>query len=532
MSPSAGTRVTPNVELVRPLGEGGMGKVWVARHLGLDAEVAVKFVSADFDDASAAERFKREAALSAKIKSPHVVKTFDYGLTDGVPYIVMELLAGETLGDRLARVERLVPRDVSLIVSQTAQVLEEAHALGVVHRDIKPDNIFLVEAGYELFVKVLDFGIAKQTTKLGVASVTDTGAIVGTPEYMAPEQLLSPKAADWRADMWAVAVLAYRALVGVVPFKGETLPSLSLAICNAQFTPPSEIVSGLPVGVDDWFMRAFAPEPKDRFESDTEMAHALGELLRDSTADLEPTTSAPRSSTPPKEDGGTLASAMSEAMPAVGPKPRIVVEEAADDPHAKTVDAEGDGPGLLDEEPSESSRRRGPVVIEIERARSTARPTSLEREVPSTMRFDEASEKRYGRLKIAGALLAGVLVVAAADLLLRGPGELPKPQVAASTEASSTDELWTEDTAVVPPAPRPEHSPAPSPQPEPSAAPELSNEPEPPPAPVAVAHPPPPVHTPQPTAAPTAAPSVDPCASPYIVQKDGTFKIKPGCVNR
>jgi serine/threonine-protein kinase len=526
MTLEAGSRVTPNVELVRPLGEGGMGKVWVAHHHGLDAEVAVKFVSADFESASAASRFKREAALSAKIKSPHVVKTFDYGVTeDGLPYIVMELLDGESLGDRLQRLGRLVPRDVALVVSQTAQVLEEAHELGVVHRDVKPDNIFLIEAGYELFVKLLDFGIAKQTTMLDVASVTDTGAIVGTPEYMAPEQLLSPKSADWRADMWALGVLAYRALIGVVPFSGETLPSLSMAICNADFKLPSEVVDGLPMGVDDWFIRALQPKAGDRFDGVGEMAHALSDLLRNSTTDIVSVETIDTERAPKKEESGTLASAMSEASPAIFSKPKIGIEEAADDPLAVPL-SDDDGPGLIDDARLESSRRRGPVVIAVERARSTRGPGSIERAVPSTMRFDEASEKRHARLKLAGILLAGMLLVAGADFVLRGPGEPPKPQLAPSAQARG-DELWTDDTAVVSPSPHRRNAVvAPRTAPIPSGT--LSAAPSP-----SIAVLPRPV-TPRSTSTATPASSllVDPCESPYIVQADGSLKIKPGCAKR
>ncbi len=549
MKLATGTRVTPNVELLRPLGSGGMGSVWVAQHHGLDVEVAVKFVSSEAagGDEATTSRFKREAALSAKIKSPHVVKTFDFGLTDdGVPFIVMELLSGESLGGRLAREGKLLPRDVAVIVAQTAQVLEEAHALGVVHRDIKPDNLFLIEAGYELFVKVLDFGIAKQTAKLGVASVTDTGAILGTPEYMSPEQLLSPKSADWRADMWALAVVAYRALTGVTPFTGETLPSLSLAICNATYQAPSTLYDGLPEGTDAWFARAFEPKRERRFESVTAMAQALTSLFRDSTvvpvSVEQADTQRPRAG---EGEGGTLASAPSEAASALHLRagepvvPVIGVEEAADDPDAVTKTADG-GPGFADDGRSESSRRRGPVVIELARPRSTRSQRFVEREVPSTMRFDEHSDKRVGRLKLVGALLAGLLCVATADLLLRGSGELgltdPKAPASARAPESAAD-LWREDRVVIPPPPRadpdgaasadePHTSPA-----DPNAADGAdASEPTPtPPRPAPVAArptPPPPPAPPEPSAV------EDPCESPYIVLANGTLKVKPECVKR
>jgi eukaryotic-like serine/threonine-protein kinase len=283
MSLGPGTYVTSSVRLDRPLGKGGMGSVWVARHESLDSEVAVKFVSSEAaaEDPSIVARFKREAALSSKIKSPHVVKTFDHGIMDGgVPYIVMELLDGETLGGRLGRVNWLAVHEVSVLVSQVAQVLDEAHRLGVVHRDIKPDNVFLIATGYDLFVKVLDFGIAKQTQVPNVSHVTDTGMIVGTPEYMSPEQLLSTKTADFRCDLWALAVLAYHCLIGRPPFRGETLPSLSIAICHGEFTPPSQLMPELPPDIDGWFARAFDRTPENRFAGALEMADAFRRIVR------------------------------------------------------------------------------------------------------------------------------------------------------------------------------------------------------------------------------------------------------------
>ncbi|MBI4701237.1 MAG: serine/threonine protein kinase, partial [Deltaproteobacteria bacterium] len=225
MEPKPGTMVTPKVRLARPLGAGGMGSVWVADHLALEVEVAVKLISAEAlqRDPGLAERFKREAAVAAKIKSPHVVQMHDHGLTDdGTPYIVMELLAGESLRERLERCERLSPRETGLMLAQVAEVLSTAHAMGVVHRDLKPDNVFLVCSGYEIFVKVLDFGIAKHQGPAAGRPLTRTDAVMGTPEYMSPEQLLSAKAVDHRADLWALGVVVYEALTGWRPFHGET----------------------------------------------------------------------------------------------------------------------------------------------------------------------------------------------------------------------------------------------------------------------------------------------------------------------
>ncbi|HZO12883.1 MAG TPA: serine/threonine-protein kinase, partial [Polyangiaceae bacterium] len=348
-----GSYVTGSVRLVRLLGRGGMGSVWVAHHESLDAEVAVKFVAQELAerDPSLLERFRREAASSAKLKSPHAVKTFDHGvMKDGVPYIVMELLEGETLGARLAREGKLPPQQVAIVVTQVAHVLDEAHRLGVVHRDIKPDNIFLIAGGYELFVKVLDFGIAKQTTA-AAATVTDTGAIVGTPQYMSPEQLLSTKSADYRADLWSLAVLAYHALTGQVPFRGETLPSLSIEICGGRFMPPSRLVQGLSQSFDDWFDRALDPEPARRFDSVLKMAELFGRVARggelgnmDTVRTPPRISSSPLSARPtPVESvpGGTLASAAMDSEPPAATPPEVGVEEAAVDSGVRSSVPEG-----------------------------------------------------------------------------------------------------------------------------------------------------------------------------------------------
>jgi len=159
--------VTPSVRLVRPLGRGGMGSVWVADHLTLRTQVAVKFISAEVLERggrSILTRFEREAQAAAQIRSEHVVHIHDLGVMDGgTPYIVMELLDGESLGHRLKRARSLPADQVRLVVAQVAKALGAAHELGIIHRDIKPDNIFLVKRDDEPLVKVLDFGIAKQT---------------------------------------------------------------------------------------------------------------------------------------------------------------------------------------------------------------------------------------------------------------------------------------------------------------------------------------------------------------------------------
>src|SRR5258708_23979812 len=157
--------VTSNVRLVRPLGQGGMGSVWVAEHLSLKTHVVVKVMARELADSKEAlARFSREAAAASQVKSPHVVQTFDHGVRDdGRPYIVMELLEGRDLDQHLTDRGKLAPAEVVAIVGQLARALSKAHERGLVHRDVKPSNVFFLDAGGgELFVKLLDFGIAKE----------------------------------------------------------------------------------------------------------------------------------------------------------------------------------------------------------------------------------------------------------------------------------------------------------------------------------------------------------------------------------
>ncbi|WP_438002971.1 protein kinase [Sorangium sp. So ce321] len=276
---NAGQQVTSTLRLARELGKGAMGSVWVADHLTLGTQVAVKFMSPAYAEQSGfVERFRREAMAAAQIKSPHVAQVFDHGVTaDGVPYIVMELLEGEDLKRRMQRLGALPPIEVTGIVSQTAKALGRAHQLGIVHRDIKPDNIFLLDVEGELFVKVVDFGVAKrvQGAPQGDLGMTSTGSVLGTPLYMSPEQLLSAKHVDLRADLWGLAVVAYHALTGQVPFRGETLGALSVVLHTGIFTPPSALRPELSPAIDAWMKRALALDPAARFASARQMAEAL-----------------------------------------------------------------------------------------------------------------------------------------------------------------------------------------------------------------------------------------------------------------
>jgi serine/threonine-protein kinase len=276
----AGMQISKGVSLLEPLGAGGMGAVWLADHLGLKTRVVVKFMLGDLDASeSLRTRFSREAAAAAQVKSPHVVHMLDHGVSDdGVPFIVMEHLEGRDLGAEIEAGGPVEPGKVVAIVSQVAKALTKVHAAGLLHRDIKPDNIFLVAGEDEVFVKLLDFGIAKSAAvdpEAALDGQTKTGQIVGTPFYMSPEQVTAQKTIDHRSDLWALGVVAYEALTGHRPYDGPSFGALAVKIATESPPIPSAANPALPPGVDAWFARACAREPAFRFASAKEMAEAF-----------------------------------------------------------------------------------------------------------------------------------------------------------------------------------------------------------------------------------------------------------------
>ncbi|MGK4006942.1 serine/threonine-protein kinase [Sorangium sp. So ce1036] len=272
-----GSHVAPHLTLVSLLRMGGDGSIWTAHHLGLDREVAVKFISAWLaTDRTAVARFHREGALMARIKSPHVAEVHEHGVTDdGLPYIVMELLRGEGLSDRLARAGRLSLEETAALVEGLCKGLAEAHRLGIIHRDITPEHVFLADAGGGPCVKLLDFGVARGEVDPDGTTLTATGAVVGSIVYMSPEQFFNPKEVDGRSDLWSVAVMAYEALTGAPPFEQRGLEALLEAIRVGTFPLPSQRRADVTPAVDAWFIKALSRKPSDRFDTAEQMADAL-----------------------------------------------------------------------------------------------------------------------------------------------------------------------------------------------------------------------------------------------------------------
>jgi serine/threonine-protein kinase len=273
----------------RILGVGGMGVVVAATHLQLDQKVALKFMlPAGLAHPELVERFSREARAAVRLRSDHVARVLDVGtLESGSPYIVMEYLAGEDLG---SIVEQRGPLPVGVAVDcvlQASDAVAEAHALGIVHRDLKPRNLFLTQRNDgRALVKVLDFGISKHKTGAPDLSLTRTAEIIGSPNYMSPEQLKSAKAADERSDIWALGVILYELIAGQVPFVAESVTQLTAMVLTETPRPIDNLRPDVPRELSRIVQRCLEKDPQNRYPSVAQLAAALEPFAPSDTREL------------------------------------------------------------------------------------------------------------------------------------------------------------------------------------------------------------------------------------------------------
>ncbi len=293
----AGHIIGQKYRVDRLIGTGGMGTVWLGAHIALGTTVAIKFIKpAHAAHPDARKRFEIEARAAAKLQTKHAVHVYDYGITaeEGLPYIVMEYLEGESLSELLIREGPLKGREVANIIRQAAKALSKAHAGGIVHRDLKPDNIFLATSKDETtaeepyVVKLVDFGIAKifhepitasssgQSRAMG--GPTQDGAVIGTPNFMSPEQLTMGGAPGALTDLWSLGACTFAAMTARIPFEGEVLGDIVLKVCAAPLPLASDLNPNVPVGFDAWFATACARDPKKRFQSALELSEALDKV--------------------------------------------------------------------------------------------------------------------------------------------------------------------------------------------------------------------------------------------------------------
>ena len=265
----AGTKVAGRFVIERLLGAGGMGAVYLARDEQLGEAVALKVIAGlALLDPGSAERLRREASMARRISHPNVVRMHDLGEENGLLFVSMEYVTGESLAARIQRLGTLTPAQLRPIVTQLCEGLTAAHNAGVVHRDLKPANI-LIDAQER--VKLIDFGIARADLHAGM---TATNMVVGTPEYMAPEQVKGG-AIDARTDLYALGAVLYHALTGRPPFRGDTPISVGLAHCTDPVVPPRQLRPDLPVAWDSAITCMLEKTPSARFASAQAVLAAL-----------------------------------------------------------------------------------------------------------------------------------------------------------------------------------------------------------------------------------------------------------------
>ncbi len=358
--PLVGHRVADRFEVRRVIAEGSMGRVYEARELPEERRVAVKVLHPVVaEDPVNIERFRREAETSKQLAHDYIVDVIDFASVPSVPgrskrtwYLAMEYLDGEELRSLLAREKTLSLATVARITSQIALALDPAHRGGCVHRDMKPDNIFLVRDGDDVRVKLLDFGSVKFTRGQDRGhKLTVLGTTIGSPYYMAPEQAQGDPDLDHRADVWAVNAILYECLTGRVPFKGANGPQILFRILSDEPEPPTFVNEALPARLDDVLMKGFKKKPAERYQTVGELADALGLALglRGSHAEWAVTPSAdllkqlPGSKPPPTLDTTTdkltrpTSGGHAQALPldidddvGAGPLPSPAAPEATD----------------------------------------------------------------------------------------------------------------------------------------------------------------------------------------------------------
>jgi serine/threonine-protein kinase len=418
-----GVVVSARYRLVRPLGVGGMGTVWLADDLLLDSPCALKLI--DDDKAQSTEvrvRFAREAKVAAQLRGAHVVDVFEHGEWEGTPFIAMEYLHGEDLGTRLEREKVLDPAMTYRIAAHVARALARAHAFGIVHRDLKPENVFLVQSDDGEIAKVVDFGIAKHDAYSLRDKTTNTGSFLGTPFYVSPEQARG-KPTDHRSDLWSLAVIVFQCMTGRPPFESEALGELMGLILYEDLPKPSLVRPGVSEAFDAWWERAAKRDREERFQSAREFADALGEALGQ-TANI--------------------------AVPSLSPRTSLMIE--------------GTGEPILEE------LRETDAPLSRTRHSSVPRASIATALIRNPRHWRAALRNVSRKVLVGGAVAFGLLVGGAATLLLPGTRPrtivLPPPTPAAAPTAEPlprpTVEVVGPASSTTAPAPTSESEPEPS----------------------------------------------------------------------
>jgi len=569
MTIGPGSLINGKYRLGRQLGEGGMGAIYEARHEFLGTEVALKFLHPALSSRPhVVARFVQEARVSANIRSPHVVSVIDVDQSpEGLAFLVMELLHGEPLSARLAR-EPVLPLPLVVAISlQVLLALEVAHGLGVVHRDMKPENVFLTDApgniaanSQGLLVKILDFGIAKLRTLGEVrAQLTRPGVVMGTPEYMAPEQVFAADAVDARADLYALGAMMFEMLAGRRPVQAEDARAIATAVMAGQTPRLETIAPNVPPSIGDVIAIALSAKPNDRFTSATAMRQALVHAAREANLSIDAPQAALRSRAAlPAADasgqvgilGGVGLGIAPPAMLGPGNPAAMAAWDANANQHRPSPPAEQPRvesvPRMPVAGPNGASVEPPPVVNGSDRHEGTGTLAAMPSPYAPPYAPIESPPPNFGSTAMAspGGTDAGFVSPFATDRAFR-PEQVPD---LSSIDAPMTSEaprrrgvpwlpivlgvvgvvaiigaiVWASSSPSTPPAPPP--TAATSTEPDEEEAPKKKKpKPEPTtaaaPTPTVTAPPPPPTNTkpgPKPTAKPSTSTSVSTAPSPSV----------------
>ncbi|MBA3546539.1 MAG: serine/threonine protein kinase, partial [Nannocystis sp.] len=344
--PLEGRILDSKFRFTKLLGAGGMGAVWRAQNIRVRKSVAIKLMHPEFaGNPGILDRFRNEATAAGQIGSQHICDIYDFGASVLGPYIVLEMLNGNSFGEVIQKYGRVDPGLAAIVMRQALEGLEAAHKVGIIHRDLKPENIFLHEpTPGRLLVKLMDFGISK-FSQGGNDGKTGVGVLMGTPEYMSPEQAEGAASVDQRTDIWAMGAILYKALTGVEAFAGATMAATLVALAIKEPKPIEELAPHIPPEMIAVVRKCLSKDPDGRYQSSRELADALApfEQLAGALppAASQPTingggfqTSGPHASTSASTSAGTSAPApMATVITGHGPPQSFTQPQQTQHPH-------------------------------------------------------------------------------------------------------------------------------------------------------------------------------------------------------
>jgi serine/threonine protein kinase len=452
IDPLIGRTFDEKYRLDEPLGGGGMGTVYRATHLLIDRPVAVKVLSQRFvGDETAHQRFRREARAAGRMQHPNAVTVTDFGTTaDGYLYIVMELLEGRTLRDLLAHEAPLDPARAVSLMLQTCSAVGAAHDAGLIHRDLKPPNIFIEQRpNLPATVKVLDFGVAKFAVEEhddDYKTLTQVGAIIGTPRYMSPEQCSGAAPLTAASDVYSLGIILYEMLTGAVPFSADTPLAVALKQVSQPPRPPREIVTSIPVELERVVLHALAKDPSARPPDGNQLRAELHGIAED--LGLEHADS-------------TLAASLDELRSAgtESPSGRLVIDLAT----LRQVQAASSGDSLS--------------AAAVKQHGASTNPTGPDSNRPQFDRVNVSLKKQTApshRVRLAALLVVLIAIVGSAVLAARWWGRGGDASVNQSLNANANANANA--ASVASPSLTPSPSPSPTPIPNPTKKPEPKKE--------------------------------------------------------